>query len=302
MGYNSLSTGYRVYDPATDTVDVSRDVVFDETSVPEGDRPPPSQTEDSPLLGDPEDSWQSPSHGEQQVPEEEIPALEDLVEPAEIYEDSSDDEEHHHHPQHVPAQEDRPARVPPMWAQKTVQDSGIEGIPPEWEVQDGPRRSHRLHGRGLTGEYLHVNYGFMSQPRKTHWQAGLRILRYLQATPDHGIFYAAGTDPHDDLVLHGWTDSDWAGDLDTRRSTIGYCFILGSGAITWSSKKQLIVALSLPKQNIELHVLVHARQFGFVSCWETWATLRRRVLQFGVITRVVSRLLGIRSFMPEPSI
>ena len=85
----------------------------------------------------------------------------------------------------------------------------------------------------------------MSQPGKTHWQAGLRILRYLQATPDHGIFYAAGTDPHDDLVLHGWTDSNWAGDLDTRRSTTRYCFTLGSGAISWSSKKQPTVALSL---------------------------------------------------------
>ena len=42
----------------------------------------------------------------------------------------------------------------------------------------------------------------------------------------------------------GHSDSDWAGDIDTRRSTTGYCFSLGSGAISWSSKKQPTVALS----------------------------------------------------------
>ena len=42
----------------------------------------------------------------------------------------------------------------------------------------------------------------------------------------------------------GHSDSDWAGDIDTRHSTTGYCFSLGSGAISWSSKKQPTVALS----------------------------------------------------------
>jgi hypothetical protein len=44
--------------------------------------------------------------------------------------------------------------------------------------------------------------------------------------------------------LTGYTDSDWAGDTDTRRSTAGYIFNLGSGAISWSSKLQPTVALS----------------------------------------------------------
>ena len=39
-------------------------------------------------------------------------------------------------------------------------------------------------------------------------------------------------------------DADWAGDLDERRSTLGYVFLLGSGAISWSSKKQSCIALS----------------------------------------------------------
>lgn len=44
--------------------------------------------------------------------------------------------------------------------------------------------------------------------------------------------------------LLGFTDSDFAGDQDDRKSTSGYAFMLGTGAISWSSKKQLIVTLS----------------------------------------------------------
>lgn len=44
--------------------------------------------------------------------------------------------------------------------------------------------------------------------------------------------------------LIGYSDSDWAGDAKTRRSTTGYLFILGGAAISWSSRKQQTVALS----------------------------------------------------------
>ncbi|XP_020080151.1 uncharacterized protein LOC109703839 [Ananas comosus] len=47
-----------------------------------------------------------------------------------------------------------------------------------------------------------------------------------------------------DLRLIGYSDADWAGDLDERKSTSGYAFLLGNGAITWSSKKQTCIALS----------------------------------------------------------
>ncbi|XP_021617899.1 uncharacterized mitochondrial protein AtMg00810-like [Manihot esculenta] len=44
--------------------------------------------------------------------------------------------------------------------------------------------------------------------------------------------------------LYGFTDSDWARCLEDRKSTTGYVFSLGSGAVTWSSKKQATIALS----------------------------------------------------------
>lgn len=86
--------------------------------------------------------------------------------------------------------------------------------------------------------------GFMGKPLLIHWHAGLRILRYLKTTPALGLFYEADTKDSTSLSIYGWTDSDWAGDVDHRRSTTGYCFTLGSGAISWSSKKQPTVSLS----------------------------------------------------------
>ena len=69
-------------------------------------------------------------------------------------------------------------------------------------------------------------------------------MRYLKATSDRGIFYAARRTEDEEVYLRGLTESDWVGDVDNRRSTTGYCFTLGLGAISCSSKKQSTVALS----------------------------------------------------------
>jgi len=81
---------------------------------------------------------------------------------------------------------------------------------------------------------------FAADPCPTHWQALKRVLRYLQATPTHGIRFAGSGDGE----LIGYSDADWAGDIETRRSTSGYVFVLNGGCITWRSKKQRTVALS----------------------------------------------------------
>ncbi|RVW40069.1 Retrovirus-related Pol polyprotein from transposon RE1 [Vitis vinifera] len=56
----------------------------------------------------------------------------------------------------------------------------------------------------------------------------------------HGLFYSAQSP----LVLRAFSDADWAGDPTDRRSTTGYCFLLGSSLISWRSKKQTFVARS----------------------------------------------------------
>ena len=79
----------------------------------------------------------------------------------------------------------------------------------------------------------------MQLSRKPHLDAVRRTLRYVSATLDYALFYEAGTE----LQLYGYTDADWAGSMTGRRSTNGFMFSLGSAAITWSSKKQPMVAL-----------------------------------------------------------
>eukprot|EP00253_Pinus_taeda_P003836 PITA_03836 len=81
---------------------------------------------------------------------------------------------------------------------------------------------------------------FMQNPRESHWKAAKRILRYVRGTLQFGIHYSAKAAP----LLVGFTDSDWAGDPDDRKSTAGYVFTLGSGPITWACKKQAAISLS----------------------------------------------------------
>jgi hypothetical protein len=80
---------------------------------------------------------------------------------------------------------------------------------------------------------------FSNKSKETHWKAALRVLKYIVGTLNYGIFYKPTTEE-----LSGYCDSDWAGDGDSRKSVSGYCFSIGSGAVSWTSKKQPTVALS----------------------------------------------------------
>ncbi|KAF3635040.1 Ubiquitin carboxyl-terminal hydrolase family protein [Capsicum annuum] len=80
---------------------------------------------------------------------------------------------------------------------------------------------------------------YMECPTEMHILAAKRILCYLQGTKDFEIFYRKGE--RADLI--GFTDSDYAGDQDGRKSTSGYVFMLGAGAVLWSSKTQTVVTL-----------------------------------------------------------
>ena len=75
-----------------------------------------------------------------------------------------------------------------------------------------------------------------------HWDAVKRILRYLQGTIHYGlVFSSGGSNP---LILEGYSDADWAGDVLDRKSTSAYLFMLGGAPISWMSKKQATIALS----------------------------------------------------------
>jgi len=72
-----------------------------------------------------------------------------------------------------------------------------------------------------------------------NYLAAERTLRYLQYTSDLGIEYYK-----DYGTLSGFSDSDCAGDIDDRKSTSGFVFVLCKGAIPWQASKQKVVALS----------------------------------------------------------
>ena len=67
-----------------------------------------------------------------------------------------------------------------------------------------------------------------------------RIIKYVSGTCDYGLFYSKESN----LFLAGYSDSDWAGNADDRKSTIGRCFYVGANLVAWMSKKQNSVSLS----------------------------------------------------------
>jgi hypothetical protein len=79
----------------------------------------------------------------------------------------------------------------------------------------------------------------MHDPREPHLTALKRLLCYLRGTLDYGLLHRASST---DLVVY--TDADWAGCPDTRRSTSGYAVFLGGNLVSWSSKRQPVVSQS----------------------------------------------------------
>eukprot|EP00253_Pinus_taeda_P015662 PITA_15662 len=81
---------------------------------------------------------------------------------------------------------------------------------------------------------------FQANPKESHLQAVKRIFKYLQGTQDFGLWYPKDTD----LNLHAYTNADWAGNVDDRKSTSGGAFYMGSRLVSWFNKKQSSIALS----------------------------------------------------------
>jgi hypothetical protein len=73
----------------------------------------------------------------------------------------------------------------------------------------------------------------------THWIATKRVLRYLNGTADHGLYYTKSN-----LKVNAFCDFDWARCPNDRRSTIGFVVFLGDCLIAWSAKKQAVVSRS----------------------------------------------------------
>jgi hypothetical protein len=82
---------------------------------------------------------------------------------------------------------------------------------------------------------------FQSNPGIKHWKAAKKTLRYLQGTKHYMLTYKRT----DNLEVIGYSDSDFAGCVDSQKSTSGYVFTLANGAISWKSFKQRITTSSM---------------------------------------------------------
>lgn len=81
---------------------------------------------------------------------------------------------------------------------------------------------------------------YMAEPKEEHMMIAKRVLRYLKGTLDYRVFYKRSIGSN----FQGYTDSDYARDVDDRKSTSVYVFLLSGAAICWSLRKQEIVTPS----------------------------------------------------------
>ena len=82
----------------------------------------------------------------------------------------------------------------------------------------------------------------MEKPRQEHLAAVKHLLHYIAGTVDFGIVYPKLSNGNNKLM--GYSDSDFGGDIDDRKSTTGVIFFMGEMPISWQSQKQKAVALS----------------------------------------------------------
>ena len=81
---------------------------------------------------------------------------------------------------------------------------------------------------------------FQANPKESHLQAVKRIFKYLKGTQEFGLCY-----PRDaDLTRHAYTNADWAGSVDDRKSTNGGAFYTDSKLVSWFNKKKNSISLS----------------------------------------------------------
>jgi hypothetical protein len=81
----------------------------------------------------------------------------------------------------------------------------------------------------------------MLNPDKTHFKALDQIWKYLNKYPKLGLYYNCNNPIN---TLKGYSDADWAGDISSRKSTLGYIFLYNNNLISWNSTLQKTVALS----------------------------------------------------------
>ncbi|RVW97585.1 Retrovirus-related Pol polyprotein from transposon TNT 1-94 [Vitis vinifera] len=160
----------------------------------------------------------------------------------------------------------------------TPMDPNVKLVPGQGEPLGDPGRYRRLVGKlnYLTITRPDISFPvsvvsqFLQSPCDSHWDAVIRILRYIKSTPGQGVLYE--NRGHTQVV--GYTDADWAGSPTDRRSTSGYCVFIGGNLISWKSKKQDVVARSSAEAEY--------RAMALATCELIWLRHLLQELRFGM--------------------
>ena len=121
----------------------------------------------------------------------------------------------------------KPATTPINQNHRTVTDGGTPVDRERYQRLVG-RLIYLSHTRPDIAYTVSVISQYMHDPRESHMERAFRVLRYLKGCPGHGLLFSQ----HNTFQVEGFTDADWAGSLDERRSTSGYCTYVGGNLVT----------------------------------------------------------------------
>jgi hypothetical protein len=156
-------------------------------------------------------------------------------------------------------------------------DPNVKLLPGQGEPLKDPGRYRRLVGKlnYLTVTRPDITFAvsvvsqFLNAPCVDHWNAVIRILKYIKSAPGKGLLY----ENKGNTQVVGYSDADWAGSPADRRSTSGYCVLIGGNLIAWRSKKQNIVARSSAEAEY--------RAMAATACELTWLRQLLQQLKLG---------------------
>ncbi|XP_073352573.1 retrovirus-related Pol polyprotein from transposon RE1 isoform X1 [Aegilops tauschii subsp. strangulata] len=103
---------------------------------------------------------------------------------------------------------------------------------------------------------------FVHAPTTVHWAAAKRIVRYVKNTANIGLNFSKSSS----TLVSAFSDSDWAGCLDDRRSTGGFAIFFGPNLISWCARKQALFPGLAQRQNTRHWQMPQLRLYGYNPC------------------------------------
>ncbi|XP_050207727.1 uncharacterized mitochondrial protein AtMg00810-like [Mercurialis annua] len=145
------------------------------------------------------------------------------------------------------------------YAQDLIDLAALKDVTPDDTPMEVNVKFQKDEGNLLPDPFLYRRLfkisRFMQSPQHLHLATVRRIIIYIFGSPSRGLFFPVGSSLH----LTAYSDADWAGCPDTKKSTTGWCMFIGNALISWKCKKQDCVS----KSSTKLHDLLS--ELGFTQ-------------------------------------